>query len=94
MTKKNIRDWKLCEIAKSTEYKQRGCLVIPTGKGSDFLAICPDKKPTFVEVKKGCGSLTTLQRKTRNNVRKNGWGYEIERCDCSRSNQKKVKKDS
>jgi len=80
---KVLSEWKLCEITKSTEYKQRGCLVIPTGKGSDFLAICPDKSPTFVEVKSACGPLTTLQRETMNNVQKSGFKYKIERCDCS-----------
>jgi len=80
--KKPLSEWEICEIAKSTEYKQRGCLVVRTGKGSDFLAICPDKKPTFVEVKKGCGSLTKLQRKTRDNARKSGFEYKVERCDC------------
>ena len=83
--KKALPEWKLCEIRKSMEYKRRGCLVIPTGKGSDFLTICPDKKPTFVEVKSGCGPLTKLQKETMNNVRKSGFGYKIERCACSRS---------
>lgn len=83
--KKTLPDWKLCEIARSIEYEQRKCLVIPTGKGSDFLAICPDEKPTFVEVKKGCGPLTKLQKRTMKKVRKSGLNYKIERCDCRRS---------
>ena len=94
MRKKNIPDWKLCEIAKRLEYSQRDCLVVTTGKGSDFLAICPDKKPTLVEVKKGCQPLTKLQRKTMNEAPKSGLEYKIERCDCSRSEKKELKRDS
>ena len=60
---------------------------MPTGKGHDFLSICPNKKPTFVEVKKGCGSLTEFQKKTMNEVRKGGYEYKIERCSCSKKTE-------
>jgi len=92
MTKKTP-DWKLCENTKRQKYSQQGCLVIPTGKGSDFLAICPNKKPTLVEVKKGCQPLTKLQRKTMEEAPKKGLGYKIERCSCPRS-EEKVRTDS
>jgi len=89
MEKKITRDWEICEIEKRLKYLRQGCSVVTTGKGSDFLAICPDKKLTFVEVKKGCQPLTKLQRKTMEDVRKSGSEYEIERCDCRRSNRGK-----
>jgi hypothetical protein len=76
--------WKLCEIAKSAEYQEQGCLVVPTGRGSDFLAVCPNRKPMLVEVKKGCGSLTKFQRETRDSAAKNGFNYTVERCGCSK----------
>jgi hypothetical protein len=76
--------WRLCERTKMIEYERRGCAVIQTGRGSDFVAVCPDRKATFVEVKKGCGSLTEFQKKTMQEVRKKGFDYEVERCSCSR----------
>jgi hypothetical protein len=84
MPKKEV-DWRLCEHIKMIEHERRGCAVIHTGKGSDFVAICPDRKPTFVEVKKGCGSLTEFQKKTMQEVRKSGLDYKVERCSCSRN---------
>ena len=36
--KENYPDWKRCEITKRSQYSEQGCLVIPTGKGSDFLS--------------------------------------------------------
>jgi hypothetical protein len=80
-------DWKLCEIAKSTKYQEQGCLVVPTGKGSDFLAVCPDRKPTLVEVKERCGPLTRFQKETRDNAGKNGFDYKVERCNCSKGDK-------
>lgn len=80
-------EWKACEIAKSLEYERKGCLVIPTGSGSDFFVACSDQKPTFVEVKNGCGGLTRLQRQTQKNARENGFDYKIERCNCNKSEQ-------
>ena len=77
-------EWRICERTKMIEHERRGCLVVPTGKGSDFVSICPDKKPIFVEVKKGCGSLTEFQKKTMQEVRKNGFEYNVERCSCSK----------
>ena len=85
MTRKDAHlKWEICEKTKKIEHERQGCLVVPTGKGHDFLAICPDRKPTFVEVKEGCGSLTKFQRKTMNEVRKSGYEYKIERCSCSK----------
>jgi hypothetical protein len=81
---KKTPDWKLCETAKSTEYQSRGCVIAPTGKGSDFVAVCPDRKTTLVEVKKGCGSLTKLQKETRERALASGFNYKIERCGCSK----------
>ena len=60
-------------------------LVILTGKGLDFLAICPDEKSTFVDVKIGYGSFTKLQRKTKYNVKENGLKYNVEPSAYSRS---------
>ena len=85
---KKTPDWKICENTKRQQYSQQGCLVIPTGKGSDFLAICLGKKPTLVEVKKGCQPLTKLQRKTMKEAPTRGLEYTIERCDCPKSERK------
>jgi len=82
MSRKKVSDGRVCETTKKIEHERKGCLAVPTGKGSDFLSICPDKKPTYVEVKKGCGSLTPFQKKTRDEVRKSGYEYKIERCSC------------
>lgn len=84
-------DWQLCEQTKMIEHERNGCLVVPTGKGHDFLTICPSEKPTFIEVKQGCGSLTEFQRKTLNKVKESGYEYKIERCSCSRNREKKGK---
>ena len=78
-------DWRLCERTKKIEHQRKGCYVVQTGKGSDFVAICPNKKPIFVEVKQGCGSLTELQKKTMKEVRESGFEYKIERCSCSKN---------
>jgi hypothetical protein len=80
--------WRICELAKKIEHESEGCQVMPTGRGSDFVVACPNKKLTFVEVKQGCGSLTKLQRKTMQEVRKSGFEYKIERCSCSKKNPK------
>ena len=80
-------EWRICERTKMIEQEHQGCLVVPTGKGHDFLVVCPNKKPTFVEVKKGCGALTEFQRKTMNKVRESGYEYKIERCSCSRTKE-------
>jgi len=81
---KNQRDGDICEIAKIMEYQANGCLTARTGRGSDFVAICPSRKPTIVEVKKGCGPLTKLQRETRDNAADSGFDYKVERCGCSK----------
>ncbi len=62
--------------------KDRGCKIIPTGIGSDFLEICPTSKPAFVEVKEGCGPLSSTQRATREIVKKLGFDYRVDRCSC------------
>jgi hypothetical protein len=49
---KKTLEWKLCETAKAIEYQAQGCMIAPTGRGSDFVAVCPSDKPTLVEVKK------------------------------------------
>jgi len=84
LPKREVPDWRICENAKMIEHERKGCLVVPTGKGHDFLSICPNQKPTFVEVKKGCGSLTEFQKKTMKEVKENGYEYKIERCSCSK----------
>jgi hypothetical protein len=78
-------EWRVCETTKKIEHERKGCLVVPTGKGHDFLSICPNQKPTFVEVKKGCGSLTEFQKKTMKEIRESGFEYKIERCSCSKN---------
>jgi hypothetical protein len=80
-------EWRICERTKMIEHEREGCLVVPTGKGSDFIAICPNKKPLFVEVKQGCGSLTEYQKKTMLEVRKSGYEYKTERCSCSKKDE-------
>lgn len=83
--KEALPKWRICELAKKIEYEQNGCKVVPTGKGSDFAAVCPSKPLTFVEVKQGCGSLTELQKKTMKEVTDSGLEYKIERCSCSKN---------
>jgi hypothetical protein len=85
---KDMREGMLCETAKKIEYLASGCLTATTGRGSDFIAICPGKKPTLIEVKKGCGSLSRLQRETRNKAAANGFDYKVERCGCPRRKNK------
>jgi hypothetical protein len=82
--KEVLPEWRICEMTKKIEHERKGCYVVPTGKGSDFVAICPNKKPIFVEVKQGCGSLTELQKKTMKEVIESGFEYKIERCSCSK----------
>ena len=74
--------WEKCEIEKKEQDKNRGCGIIPTGIGSDYLRICPGEKPTLVEVKDGCGSLTRTQRATKKLAEKIGLNYSVERCHC------------
>jgi hypothetical protein len=81
---KKEKEWRICELAKKIDYERKGCQVIPTGKGSDFAAICPSKPLTLVEVKQGCGSLTEFQKRTRKKVIDSGLEYKIERCSCSK----------
>jgi hypothetical protein len=74
--------WRICEDTKKVEYESKGCKVATTGKGSDFVAVCPDKPLIFVEVKQGCGPLSKLQKKTKDEVTKKGAEYRTERCSC------------
>jgi hypothetical protein len=60
---------------------------LPTGRGSDFVATCPDKT-VVVEVKHGCGPLTHLQKKTRDEIRKSGYEYITERCSCPKKTER------
>jgi len=81
-------DGRVCEISKEIEYQINGCMIEPTGRGSDFLAVCPNSKPTLVEVKKGCGSLSRLQMETRDKVLASGiYDYKIERCSCLKTHK-------
>ncbi len=73
---------KKCELEIKNKYSSIGCKTIPTGKGSDFLALCPNKIPTFVEVKSCKSNLTPFQRKIRETIVKSGFNYTIERCGC------------
>ncbi len=78
----NSKSWKICEDTKKQQDKERDCAIIPTGIGSDYLRLCPGEKPTFVEVKDGCGPLTKTQSATKKLVEKLGLNYKIERCNC------------
>ena len=75
-------NWKKCEDAWKAYDKSRDCKVIPTGIGSDYLRICPDETPTFVEVKDGCHDISKTQKSTRTLVKKLGFDYKVERCNC------------
>jgi len=75
-------NWKKCEDSWKNYDLSRGCKVVPTGKGSDYLRICPGEKLTFVEVKDGCHSISKTQSSTRELVKKMGFDYKIARCDC------------
>ena len=79
---KRSSDGKGCEDFWKSVDKSLGCKIIKTGIGSDYLKICPDKKPTFVEVKDGCHSISKTQRVTRDFVKKIGLDYEVKRCNC------------
>jgi hypothetical protein len=82
--------WRICETTKKIDYERKGCQVIPTGKGSDFAAICPSQPLTLVEVKQGCGPLTKFQKETRKKAIDSGLEFKIERCSCSKKNRKKT----
>lgn len=92
MTKKNPA-WKQCEVDYKKAYKAKGCLVIPTGVGSDFFAACPREKPALIEVKQCGGKLTKVQRATKAVVQKTGLvDYRVERCGCDYPNPKENNK--
>jgi hypothetical protein len=65
-----------------SEYQEQGCVVAPTGRGSDFVAACPNRRLALVEVKQGCGSLSKLQNETRDRALASGFDYKVERCNC------------
>ena len=75
-------DWKKCEDTWKKIDHDRGCKIIPTGIGSDYLRVCPDEKPTFVEVKDGCHDISPTQKATRSDAKKLGFGYQVNRCNC------------
>lgn len=94
MAKKNPA-WKQCEIDYKKAYEAKGCVVIPTGIGSDFLAACPREKPALIEVKQGGGKLTKVQRVTKAIVEKTGVvDYRVERCGCEYPNSKRSDKSN
>lgn len=85
---KNDPSWKQCEDLWKSLAKQQGCKIFKTGIGSDYLKICPDKKPTFVEVKDGCHDISKTQKATRDFVKKIGFNYEVKRCNCNSEGRK------
>ena len=80
MKRKN--DGKDCENYWMNFDKNNNCKVYRTGIGSDYIKFCPNKKPTLVEVKDGCHSISKTQRMTRDFVTKIGINYEVKRCNC------------
>jgi hypothetical protein len=79
---KKHSDGKDCENFWKTSDKNQGCKIFRTGIGSDYLKLCPGEKPTLVEVKDGCHSISPTQRVTRDFAKKIGLGYEVKRCNC------------
>ena len=77
---KNQRKGNACERTKIRQSERRGCKTIRTGKGSDFLELCPGKVPTLVEVKSRKSSLTRTQRKMKTWAANNGLGFRVDRC--------------
>jgi len=73
--------WKKCEDMWKEIDRNRGCKIIPTGIGSDYLRICKNEKPTFVEVKDGLHDISPTQKTTRDLVTKLGFGYKVNRCN-------------
>lgn len=80
MTKSDGKD---CENLWKSIDSARGCKIVRTGIGSDYLRICPDEKPTLVEVKDGCHSISKTQQFTKQIAQKVGFDYEVKRCNCS-----------
>lgn len=69
------------EIAKQ-DYKEHGFRIIPTRKGSDFIAIKQIGYITqkeIVEVKTGKSPLTKIQKKKKNEAQKQGITYTVYR---------------
>ena len=63
-------------------YKQRGCKIIPTRRGSDFIAIyklngSKQVYKEYVEVKTGSSKQTKKQRQTMHDVIQNGHNYTV-----------------
>ncbi len=75
-----MKDWQKCERQRMQTDKARGCKIVKTGLGSDYLRLCKGEKPTFVEVKSGSGRKTTLQKATERFAGTIGFGYVEERC--------------
>lgn len=69
------------ELAKQ-DYKEHGFRIIPTTKGSDFIAIKQIGKTIqkeIVEVKTGKSPLTKIQKKKMNASRRQGVTYTVYR---------------
>lgn len=77
---KNIKKGKIAEELAKQDYRNNGYKIIPTKVGSDFVAIKKTNgrlQKEFVEVKTGNSTLSKLQKKTRNQVKKQGFRYTI-----------------
>ncbi len=77
---KNIKKGKIAEEIAKEDYRKNGYRVIPTKVGSDFVAIKKtngELQKEFVEVKTGNSFLSKLQKKTRNEVKRQGFRYTI-----------------
>lgn len=79
---KNIKKGKIAEEIAKEDYRKNGYRIISTKIGSDFIAVKKTNgklQKEFVEVKTGKSTLSKIQKKTRNEVKKRGFRYSIYR---------------
>src|SRR5713101_6524526 len=84
------KPWQICEDMIRDRYEAKGFTTIPTRVGSDFIAISPTQRLTFVETKLGCGEFSKRQREMESWAIANGFGYAKESCTCARPATKSV----
>lgn len=78
----NVKKGKLGEEIAKVDYAMNGFRIIPTGRGSDFIAKKPNeskKQQEYVEVKTGKSRPTKQQKKVMKMARKSGHRYTIYR---------------
>lgn len=78
----NVEKGKIGEEIAKIDYTMNGFHIIPTGRGSDFIAKKPNeakKQQEYVEVKTGKSRPTKQQKKIMKMAKKSGHRYTIYR---------------